>query len=161
MSSEEVPTVPKKKWSRRKKMIALCASLILFLLIFTVLAYGIWPGGGCGGYTQHVITMNKGATATTTTFTVKASPNSCLTLPLKSDVYVQVKDASGTFKILSVLLSTATGTQGFTYSSSTGAVGQYISVGDVFSLNSSMYGVGSTLALVNIDSTITYCIRTV
>ena len=161
MLNDEIPAVPKKKWSRRKKMIALCASLILFILIFTVLAYGIWPGGGCGEFGQYVITVNKGTTATTTIFTVKASPNSCYNLPLKSDVYVQVKDVSGTFKILTVLLSKATGTQGFNYSSSTGAVGQYISVGDVFSLNGSMYEVGSTLNLVNSDSTSQYCHLTV
>jgi hypothetical protein len=73
---------------------------------------------------------------------------------LRSDVYVQLMNASG-FVIQTELLSSAAGTHGFGYQAST--VGDYIAVGDVFSL-SRAYDQGTTITLVNLGATTQYCI---
>jgi len=73
---------------------------------------------------------------------------------LRSDVYVQLKNASG-FVIQTELLSAAVGTHGFGYQAA--SAGDYIAVGDVFTL-SKTYAQGSTITLVNLGATTQYCV---
>jgi flagellin-like protein len=73
---------------------------------------------------------------------------------LRSDVFVQVKNASG-FIIQTELLTTAAGTHGFGYQAAT--TGDYIAVGDTFTL-SKAYTQGSSITLVNSDAKLQYCV---
>jgi len=159
VSSEEEPVAPKKKWSRRKKVaITAYSFIVIFLIGFTFLLYLLTPndfGPPQGPYLQAA----KSSTATDTTWTVvNIAGGSSI---LKSEVYVQLKNADGLFVIASELLDSASGTHGFSYDSITGASGLKISVGDVFSLNKTMYLLGSTIILVPPDATHAYCDLTV
>lgn len=105
------------------------------------------------------ITSSKGSTATTFTWTVTSITG--LVPILKTDVYVQVKYASNsTFAIQTVILATASGTHGFTYSPATG--GSYIAVGDTFSISRTAgYSTGDTITLVkSAGATAQYCVFT-
>ena len=159
MPNEEIPTVPKKKWSKQKKVaITAYSSIVIFLIFFSVLLYLLTPNDLTpppGPYLQ----TTKSSTATDTTWTVfYISGGSSI---LKSDVYVKVKNASGLFMIATERLGSASGTHGFSYDSTTGASGLKISVGDVFSLNKTMYSLGSTIILFPSDATHAYCVLTV
>jgi len=107
--------------------------------------------------TTTVFGISKSSTATKYVFTVTAISGGSPVL--KTDVYVLVKNATGSVTISTVQLGTATGTEGFNYTSASG--GQYISVGDEFSLDRTMYTVGSTLKLVTANGANTYCVVTV
>jgi hypothetical protein len=156
VTNEETPAVPKKNWSRRKKIaLTIYSSVVVFLIFFSVLLYLLIPNDFTpppGPYLQ----TTKSSTATDTIWTVVyVSGGSSI---LKSDVYVQVKDASGLLMIATERLGSASGTHGFSYDSTTGASGLKISVGDVFSLNKTMYSLGSTIILFPSDATHAYCV---
>ena len=69
---------------------------------------------------------------------------------------MQVRNASSVFTILTLELLTATGTHGFNYISV--SAGDYISIGDVFSLDKTMYPQGSMMVLVPEFSYGQYCV---
>jgi magnesium-transporting ATPase (P-type) len=77
---------------------------------------------------------------------------------LKSDVYVQLRNASGIYVIPTSILTSASGTHGFNYTPALGE--EYLSVGDVFSLSKD-YTVGCTITLVTDSATQQYCVLTV
>jgi len=158
VSDREIPAA-KKKWSRRKKVaITAYSSIVIFLILFSVLLYLLIPNESPplpGPYLQTA----KSSTGTDVIWTVMyVSGGSSI---LKSEVYVQVKNASGYFVIATELLGSASGTHGFSYNSITGASGLKISVGDVFNLNKTMYPLGSMIILVTSGSTHQYCVMTV
>ena len=155
MSSEEIPALTKKTWSRRKKIIILSAiSLILIILIAWYLA----PTGSVPECTT-MMGIIKGSTATNITFTV-VSVYSCYSpSPLKSDIHVLVKDANGLLIITNEPLVSASGTHGFNYTSV--STGDYLSVGDVLSLDKTIYTPGSQLYLITPDGKNQYAILTV
>jgi len=107
--------------------------------------------------TTTVFGIVKSSTATKYVFTVTAISGGSPVL--KTDVYVLVKNATGSVTISTVQLGTATGTDGFNYTSASS--GQYISVGDVFTLDRTLYAVGSTLTLVTASGANQYCIMTI
>jgi len=154
----------KKIWMKRKKdssavspviaTILMVAITVVLAAVLYVMVLGLTPTVGTSATfgTTKTIASNQ---VRWTVVSVSAGP------ALKSAVYVQIKDDTGTFKLTTTQLSTANGTAGFVYSSSSLASYTYISVGDTFSLNSTTYKTGSTLTLVNSDSTNQYCILTV
>jgi len=156
---EEVPAVPKKKWSRRKKVIvtSIPVALILILVIFVYIMATHLEGG----IQSPLIITNKSLTSTDTIWTVSGITHTSGIL--KSEVYVQVKNAAGVFRILTSQLGTVNGIAGFNYTPHPGwfSNASCISVGDVISLNITEYAKGSTITLVNADSTSQYCIMTV
>jgi flagellin-like protein len=155
----------KKIWAMKKKddAVSPVIATILMVAITVVLAavlYVMVLGLGSTGSITPTIGTNKGSTATATTWTVTAISGGASIL--KTDVYVQVKDATGTFKLSTIALATASATQGFNYTSA--SAGTFISVGDVFSLvkiYSNAYTQGSTLTLVTAGATGQYCVLTV
>jgi flagellin-like protein len=155
----------KKIWAMRKdgSAVSPVIATILMVAITVVLAavlYVMVLGLGTTGTITPTIGTNKGSTSTAVTWTVSAiSGGSNI---LKTDVYVQVKYASnGTFAITTTLLSTASTTHGFLYSSASGT-GLYISVGDTFSLSKTAgFTQGDTLTLVQTSAaTGQYCVLT-
>lgn len=152
----------KKIWNMRKDSSAVSPVIatILMVAITVVLAavlYVMVLGLGTTGSITPTIGTNKGTTATNTTWTVSAISGGASIL--RSDVYVQVKDSTGSFKISTILLTDATGTQDFWYSPA--AAGNYISVGDVFALDKTIYTQGSTVTLVTSGAAGQYCVLTV
>jgi len=146
-------------WARRKneEAVSPVIATILMVAITVVLAavlyvmvlnfiiphapgtlIGTAPGSNANDHTWSVIALGSGSV-------------------LQSDVYVQLKNASG-FVIQTELLTTASGTHGFGYQAATS--GDYIAVGDVFTL-SKAYAQGTTITLVNSDATTQYCVLTV
>lgn len=135
-------------------VIALVVVPIVLSAILYVMVLGVGPP--VDGMVP-VIGTTKGSTASDTTWTVTAISGSASVL--KADVYVQVKDAGGTFTITTESLLYATGTHEFNYSSA--STGSYLSIGDVFSLNKVIYTQGSTITLVTASASAQYCIMTV
>jgi len=175
----------KKIWMKRKKdssavspviaTILMVAITVVLAAVLYVMVLGLTPTVGTSATFGTTKTVASGSVRWTVV-SVSAGP------ALKSAVYVQIKDASGTFALTTTAMTTGTypctgavapptwvratvGTalnmQGFNYSSSSAASYTYISVGDTFTLDSTMYKTGSTLTLVNSDSTNQYCILTV
>jgi flagellin-like protein len=160
----------KKIWAMRKETdgVSPVIATILMVAITVVLAavlYVMVLGIGGPGTTVPAIGTTKGSTATTITWTITAIGSGASVL--KADVFVQLKNINvATFNISSVTLLTATGTQGFTYASAAG--GNYLSVGDIFSVTRATtgaagpsYPTGSTLTLVTAGGSGQYCILTV
>jgi len=150
----------KKKWSKRARIImsstAISLMVIIALLILTVMNMGV--GNSCACVTPTINT-NKVANATTVCWTVDNISGGALIL--KSDVNVWLKASSGIATISGIVLLNVTSTQGFMYIPA--STGDYISVGDVFSLDSIMYSHGSTLTLMPSPTSINanYCVLTV
>lgn len=151
MSSEETPALPKKWWSKRKKIIASTIPVILIVLLawYVTSPKGITSCEPGMGATEH-------STATNYTFTISYMRTCGSPAPLKSDVYVQVKNAIGIMAIYTTQLASASGTQGFNYTPA--STGDRLSVGDVFSLDRTLYAYGSTIALVMADGMGQYAI---
>jgi len=157
----------KKIWAMRKNEegVSPVIATILMVAITVVLAavlYVMVLGLGTTGTITPTIGTNKGSTSNAVTWTVSAISGGAQIL--KNDVYVQVKYASnGTFAIQTVILSGvggASGTHGFTYSSA--STGNYISVGDTFSLSKTAgFTQGDTVTLVQTAAaTGQYCVLT-
>jgi hypothetical protein len=91
-----------------------------------------------------IITVDKSTTLTATTWTITNISKGVSIL--KNNVYIQLRNESGLI-IDNESLTTASGTHGFLYFSTTGITGPYISVGDIFSLSKD-YAQGSTIALM-------------
>jgi len=156
----------KKIWNMRKDSLAVSPVIatILMVAITVVLAAVLYVMvlnlGGTSTITPTIAT-NKGSTATDTTWTVTAISSGASIL--KTDVYVQIKNGtSGTITTQTTALGTGTApfvvtpalvTAGFSYSPASS--GNYISVGDVISLDKTgmnAYAQGSTITLVQTAS---------
>lgn len=145
-----------KIWARRKNeeavspviatilMVAITVVLAAVLYVLVMALIIIPPGGG-------VIGTVSDSDASNHLWRVTALSSNPV---LRSDVYVQLKNASG-FVIQTELLSVAAGTHGFGYQAA--STGDYIAVGDVFTL-SKTYNQGSTITLVNLGATTQYCV---
>jgi flagellin-like protein len=162
----------KKIWAMRKETdgVSPVIATILMVAITVVLAavlYVMVLGIGGPGTTVPAVGTTKGSTATTITWTITAIGSGASIL--KADVFVQLKNINlATFNISTVALPTlvTTPTAGFTYSSAAG--GNYLSVGDIFSVTRAVtgaagpsYPTGSTLTLVTAGGSGQYCILTV
>ena len=160
VSSEEIPAIPKKKWSRRNKIIVSSLSISL-IIILVISVYIMATNHLSGGNPFPKINTNKSLNGTDTIWTVTSISNS----PgiLKIDVYVQVKNASGIYLISTEPLISVSDTHGFNYTPHPGwfSNASYISVGDVFSLNRIMYTNGSSIMLVTIYASGQFCEMTV
>ena len=164
----------KKIWTMRKNdsavspviaTILMVAITVVLAAVLYVMVLGLTPTVGTSATFGTTKTVASGTTRWTVV-SVSAGP------ALKSAVYVQIKDASGAFRLTTTQMTLAAyplvtpytapnNMAGFNYSSSSAASYTYISVGDTFTLDSTMYKTGSTLTLVNSDSTNQYCILTV
>ena len=146
----------RKVWAMRKNeeavspviatilMVAITVVLAAVLYVM-VLTFILPPGGG------SVIATVPDSEANNHTWRVTALSGASV---LRSDVYVQLKNASG-FVIQTELLSVAVGTHGFGYQAA--STGDYIAVGDVFTL-SKAYTQGATITLVNSNAVTQYCV---
>jgi hypothetical protein len=143
VTNEEIPAVPKKNWSRRKKIaLTIYSSVVVFLIFLSVFLYLLISIDGVPPPGSYILTT-KSSNATATTWTVA---HVAVGHPLlKSDLSVIIKNASGTFIITLLPLTVVSGTHGFNYTPALG--GDYLSVGDVFSLSKD-YTVGCTIILV-------------
>jgi archaeal type IV pilus assembly protein PilA len=158
----------KKIWAMRKETdgVSPVIATILMVAITVVLAavlYVMVLGIGGPGTTVPAVGTTKGTTATSYTWTITAIGSGASIL--KSDVYVQIKNGTtGLFSLqTTVLTATATLTAaGLTYSSA--SAGNYISVGDIFSLAKTgtlAFTQGSTVTLVTSGAAGQYAVLTV
>lgn len=169
-SEPELYTTEKRSWGNRKKMAIALSAAITLTIVLGVLIYFMTLGVGttCACGTPSIGT-NKGTTMTATTFTVSAISGAAAIL--KADVYVNVVNAAGATVIPSIPLVLHQGgfdflfeaSKGFNYTSASN--GNYVSVGDVFSLDSTMYSQGSVMTLYELDKNGQvegqYCVLTV
>jgi len=159
----------KKIWTMRKNDSAVSPVIatILMVAITVVLAavlYVMVLGLGTTGTITPTIGTNKGTNATYTTWTVSAISGGASIL--KTDVYVQVKDANGTFQVQTVVLAkdlagSPAAPVGGHFSYSPAASGNYISVGDVFGIDKAHFKQGSTVTLVTSGAAGQYCVLSV
>jgi len=152
----------KKIWAMRKETdgVSPVIATILMVAITVVLAavlYVMVLGIGGPGTTVPAVGTTKATDANNNTWTISAIGGGASVL--KSDVYVQLSNASG-FVITTELLSLASGTHGFTYSSASGAAGLYLQVGDSFKL-SKTYTTGCKITLVTAGAAGQYAVLTV
>jgi len=147
----DVPSATKRSFRKahRIKSIVMIVTVIYLvsLMVFMVgstpsYKYYGWPGTSTGTATIGGLPY--------TTWTVSMHIQSNI---LKSDVYVQVGNATG-FQIATVQLTTASGTHGFLYVPATN--GPHIAQGDVFALSTD-YKVNCTVTLVSTGGTTQYC----
>jgi ribosomal protein L40E len=106
--------------------------------------------------TQAVFGIVKGTTADTLTWTITAISGGASVL--RSDVYVQLRNASGDYVIATEPMTVASGTHGFNYAAA--SAGNYISVGDVITLSDD-YAVGSVIYLVTAGAVGQYAVLSV
>jgi FlaG/FlaF family flagellin (archaellin) len=140
--------------------------MVAITVVLAAVLYVMVLGIGGPGTTVPAIGTTKGSTATAITWTITAIGSGASVL--KADVFVQLKNVNlATFNITTIALTSATSTQGFTYTSAGG--GNYLSVGDIFSVARKVatpdlgpsYPVGSTLTLVTSGGAGQYCVLTV
>lgn len=122
-------------------------SAFLYIMVLTPVVDGMTP----------VFGTSKGSNATYTIWTVASISGGGSVL--KSDVYVQVRNESGTYQILTEALEACDGTSGFEYTPA--SAGGYISVGDTFALLKDWYKQGSTITLVTPSASSQYSVMTV
>lgn len=176
MTSAEIPAITKKKWSKSKKLIA-TSVIVSIIVIGSFLAYAMIyamiVGNGVTGWDVPAIATNKASTSKATTWTIVVISSSQVLY--KSWVHIEVKNAAGIVTIPKAPLALAD--QGFNYVLSyrgfnytpasigdyytSSSVGDYISIGDVFSLDKTMYTQGSTLTLFTYDDHNVFAILTV
>jgi len=164
----------KKIWAMRKETdgVSPVIATILMVAITVVLAavlYVMVLGIGGPGTTVPPIAASKTSTSSKWVFTVVSIGGAGQVL--KTDVNVQLKNASGTFILTTTALTLTTvspftpnpamATAGLTYASAAGNTNQYISVGDTFSLTKVVCPVGSTLTLLPVSGSGSYAILTV
>lgn len=129
--------------------ILLVAITVVLAAILYVMVSGI---GNLGSISPPVISTSKGNNLHNYTWTITAIGGGRLVL--KDEVFVQLKNETE-FVITTVMLENASGTHGFKYTP--GSTGDYISTGDVFSLDKA-YNLGTTITLVNTGATGQYTI---
>jgi len=153
-------TVPaKRKMSRRAKIILLTllaiSLIVLALVLYEVVMIYIYSQPSGPGAIVPVISVTKSSNATTWTWAITAIGG--VGSILKSNVYVQLKNASG-FIIGNEPLTVASGTHGLNYYSI--STGDHIAVGDVFTLSRD-YLQGCSITLVTAAASGHYCVLTV
>jgi len=135
-----------------KTLLLFLIPVILILAAFSYYVIAVPQPQPSYGWGFGSIATNAGSTPSTWTFTIVAIGGGGMIL--KTHVYVEVENQLGTFTISTDLLS-AGGTHGFNYTSAAGAINQYLSVGDEFSLAKATgtggYGPGSTIFLLHHD----------
>jgi len=128
--------------------------IIALLIIGLIIAYFPWLPPDPGPQLPPIVTVKSSDINNyiwTVTTIGAGSPI------LKSDIYVQLKNASG-YVIQTEGLTTISGTHGFNYVPASSGI--YISAGDVFSLSRD-YAVGSKIFLVDAPASGYYTILTV
>jgi hypothetical protein len=146
----------KRKLGRQGKIIVSCIVIALIASSVVTAVYLVQSSVGVGCGCATIISMNKSSDAEHWTFTIAGvSPPQVL----KNDVRVQLTNASGWFVINNESLTVASGTHGFSYIPASSV--DQMSVGDVFILNKTTFGAGSTLRIISGDGTTTYADYTV
>jgi FlaG/FlaF family flagellin (archaellin) len=150
---EKITSEPIKQPSERstrhgpKKITVVVAVIVTILAVLAVFIYVIFFEFPAPSMYQRIGTI-KDSTATATTWAVSQIFTSDRGPISKSDVYVTLKNASG-FIMQNESLAAASGTHGFLYQPVN--AGDYISLGDVFSLSKN-YQQGSSIELTTWDA---------
>jgi len=150
----------KKVWAERisRDGVSPVVATILLVAITVVLAavlYIMAAGmGGLGSTPPPIIAFTPSHTSTEYTWTLTSIGSGRMVL--KTDIFVQLRNESG-FVITTERLDNASGTHGFKYTFSSAPGYEYISAGDVISLDKA-YNSGTAITLVNPAGTGQYAV---
>jgi flagellin-like protein len=153
----------KKKWVslRSEDGVSPVIATILLVAITVVLAAVLYVMvsnmGGLGGTPPPVIAFTPSHNSTDYIWTLTSIGSGRMVL--KNDTFVQLKNETG-FIITTERLDIASGSHGFKYTSSSAPGYEYLSAGDVITLDKA-YGAGTTITLVNPGATGQYSVLTV
>jgi len=129
-------------------------SVIIFLLLLVPIIISAFSFPPSYYHMTPVIASQKSSDATNWKWQITAIGGGPI---LKSDVYVQLMNASG-YVIQTEMLTTASGTHGFSYTPASSV--DHVSVGDLFRLSKD-YTIGCTMTLVTPGAAGQYCLMTI
>lgn len=154
--SDTIPRHETYHWQRAKRDMII-SIIILSLIALPIVIEAISPTPQYHPYSGAYFAANEYSTEATTEWVITSISSGSSVL--RSDVFVQVKDANSVIRIATIELALASGTCGFNYTPA--SAGNFIVVGDEFSLDRALYSNGSTITLVNEVASFQYCRLTV